>query len=874
MDGLPTGSVTFLFSDIEGSTRLLGAHPREYAQALVRHDELMRAAIAANEGVVFETIGDAVYAAFASPEQGVGAALDCQIALSDEDWGELEALRVRMAVHGGDVELRGAHYFGHALYLCARIMSTGHGGQVLLSQSWAELVARELPAGAALRPMGKHRLKDIAEPEAIFQLTHPDLRAEFPPLRSLDPHATNLPALPNRTVGRERETAEVQRLLRSTRLLTLVGTGGAGKTRLSLHAFSGMLGEFDAGVWFVALASVRSADDLPSTLASTLGVVERSGETPLQALKRHIGAKEMLLILDNFEQLVDASALVADLLSSCSGLKLVVTSRTPLHLAAERQFVVPPLTAGRLMTAPSESDAVTLFVERALAVRSDLPLNADGLAVIRDICVRLDGLPLAIELAAARTRVLTPAAMKARLDKVLPVLRISGGDLPERHRSMVAAIGWSHDLLDAADRATFGRLGIFVGGLTLEAARGALAPATEFETLEALTRLVDASLVEREIRPDGEPRFFMFEAIREYALERLAQAGQVDRAREAHAVWFLDYAVAAETRIRAADTGSMAAWLRRVEDEQPNLRSALDLFITRGDASPALRMCWGLGWFWITRSHLSEGRRWVEAALAIGAAAPSHERGRGALIAGQIALQQGDVTRSREWHEVALAVARADGDLGLVGNILCDLANVALLDGDGESAETLCEESLALRRQKGQPWAIGHALVNLAEALRFRDELGRAGETLDECLALDLDADLLLTARFDRAMLEFERGATDQAFVLLLASLRDWMPLGADVYVSSCLVGLGGVAREKGDAHRAATLLGAAHALLGPGGGRLWPADERTRSRIHARTRADLGEAGFDAAFAAGGTLSLEQAVELAGRTAASRHDR
>jgi len=865
--------VTFLFSDIEGSTRLLGTHPREYAQALVRHDELMRGAIAANDGVVFETIGDAVYAAFASPVDGVRAALQSQIALRNEDWGQLGEIRVRMAVHGGDVELRGAHYFGSALYLCARIMSTGHGGQLLLSDAWANAVRGELPPGVGLRPMGKHRLKDIPEPQTIYQLTHPDLIAEFAPLRSLDPNATNFPALPNRTVGRQRETAEVQRLLRSTRLLTLVGTGGAGKTRLSLHAFSGMLGEFDAGVWFVALSSIRSADDVPSTVASTLGVVERPGETPLQALKRHIGAKEMLLILDNFEQLVDASALVADLLSSCSGLKLVITSRTPLHLAAERQFVVPPLAAGRHRTAPSESDAVTLFVERALAVRSDLPLHADGLAVIRDICVRLDGLPLAIELAAARTRVLTPAAMKVRLDKVLPVLRISGGDLPERHRSMVAAIGWSYDLLDAADRATFGRLGIFVGGFTLEAARGALAPATEFETLDALTRLVDASLVEREIRPDGEPRFFMFEAIREYALERLAQAGGVDRAREAHAAWFLDYAVAAETRIRAAETGSMAAWLRRVEDEQPNLRTALELFITRRDASPALRMCWGLGWFWITRSHLSEGRRWVEAALAIAAGAPSLERGLGALIGGQIALQQGDVTRSREWHEVALSVARADGHLGLVGNILSDLANVALLEGDGDRAEALCEESLALRRQIGRPNGIGHALVNLAETLRFRDEVGRAGETLAECLALDLDADLLLTARFNQAMLELERGDMDQAFVLLLESLRDWMTLGADVYVSSCLVGLGGVAREKGDARRAARLLGAARALLMPGGARLWPADERTRSRIHARTRDDLGEAGFDAAFAAGGALSLEQAAELAGRTDTSRQD-
>jgi predicted ATPase/class 3 adenylate cyclase len=860
--------VTFLFSDIEGSTRLLGTHPREYAQALLRHDDLMRAAIAASEGVVFETIGDAVYAAFPSPGQGVRAALQSQLALGREDWGPLGAIRVRMAVHGGDVELRGAHYFGPALYLCARIMATGHGGQVLLSSSWAEAVRKDLQPGVDLRPLGKHRLKDIAEPQAIFQLTHPDLTAEFPPLRSLDPHATNLPALPNRTLGREHETDEVHRLLRSTRLLTLVGAGGVGKTRLALHACSGMLGEFDAGVWFVALASIRRADDVPSTLASTLGVVERPGETLLRSVRRHIGAKEMLLILDNFEQVLDAAALVADLLSSCSGLKVVVTSRTPLHLAAERQFAVPPLSARRVTASPSESDAVALFIERALAVRADLVLDTTGLAAIREICVRLDGLPLAIELAAARTRVLSPAAMKARLDNVLPVLRISGGDLPERHRSMMAAIGWSHALLETGDHATFARLGIFVGGFTLEAAHGVLSPATALETLDALTRLVDASLVEREIQPDGEPRFFMFEAIREYALERLAESGEADRARGDHAAWFREYAVAAETRIRTGASGSMAMWLRRVEDEQPNLRSALEFFITRGAALPALQMCWGLGWFWITRSHLSEGRRWAEAALAIGAGAPSPERGRGSLIAGQIALQQGDIAGAREWHDVALSVARADGDLGMVGNILCDLANVALLEGDGERAVALCEESLALRRRSGHPGAIGHALINLAEVLRFRDELGRASEVLTECLASDLDADLLLTARFDKAMLELERGDMDQAFVLLVGSLNDWMALRADVYVSSCLVGLAGVARLKGDAGRAAKLLGAAHSVLAPGGGRLWPADERTRSRIHARTRGDLGEAKFEDAFAAGGALPLEEAAALAGRAA------
>ncbi|QRN97056.1 tetratricopeptide repeat protein [Archangium violaceum] len=723
-----TVTVVFLFTDIEGSTRLLQAHPDAYRSAVRRHHELLRQAVETQGGVVFETVGDAVYASFPRPAEALAAALEGQRALHAEPWGELGTLKVRMGLHLGEVEPQGSHYFGAPLYRCARLMSTAHGGQIVLSGVVATAVSEPgaLPGGASLRDLGEHRLKDLPEPEHIYQLVHPALPAEFPPLRSLEPRPHNLPSPPSAFVGRWRELAELQRRLRDpkVRLLTLTGPGGTGKTRLSLQAGHHMLDEFRDGVWFVELASVSDPALVPSAIAQVLGVKADGERTELECLKERVRGRQMLLLLDNFEQVTTAAPVVVDLLRAGAELKVLVTSRALLWVSGEHDYPVPPMALPDLKALPPaerlmEFDSVRLFVERATAVRSDFRLSEENAAAVAEICSRLDGLPLAIELAAARVRQFPPPMLLRRLPSRLALSASNLGDLPARQRTLRGAIAWSYDLLSVEERALFRQLGVFVGGCTFQAVEAVCEGTEGFDILDGLASLADKSLLRQDVEPDGEPRFLILETIREYAWERASAEGNPAGLRQRHAAYFLALAEEADGRLRGPE---QLVWFDRLGREHDNVRAALSWALENAEAEVALRLCVAMMWFWGNRGHLAEGRRWAEAALQKGRGAPEGLRAKALLVAASLGTEQGDFAVARTHCLEALELLRPLGDLHGIAMSLSVLGNATRGLGDPVKARGYDEESLSLRRQLGDARGAAYVLRKLGwDALARRD---------------------------------------------------------------------------------------------------------------------------------------------------------
>jgi predicted ATPase/class 3 adenylate cyclase len=572
MPELPSGTVTFLLTDIEGSTRLWELYPESMRPALVRHDALISETVHRQGGTVIRSRGegDSLFAVFARATDAVAAAGAAQQQLQAEKWSTPTPLRVRMALHTGEADLRGGDYYGSAVNRCARLRAAAHGGQVLLSGATQALVQDQLPEGISLHDLGEHRLKDLVRPERIYQLRHPDLPADFPPLKTLDTRPNNLPVQPTPLLGREGELETARGLLRQddVRLLTLTGPGGTGKTRLGLQAAADLADEFEDGVFFIALASVSDPELVGSAIAQALGVRETGEPSFSQSLKRALREKQLLLLLDNFEQVLPAGRLVSELLASCPRLKLLVTSRAALHLRGEREFPVPPLALPDPRRLPAvetllQYAAVGLFIQQALAVKPDFAVTNENAPAVAEICHRLDGLPLAIELAAARVKLLSPQRMLSRLESRLNLLTGGARDLPARQQTLRGAITWSYDLLEAEEKSLFQRLAVFVGGCTLEDAEAVCSSNgdLELDVLGGTGSLVDKSLLRHEERGEDEARLTMLETIREYALERLEESGERDELRRRHAHHFLELAEAAAPRIQSADQG---AWLRRL----------------------------------------------------------------------------------------------------------------------------------------------------------------------------------------------------------------------------------------------------------------------------------------------------------------------
>jgi predicted ATPase/class 3 adenylate cyclase len=751
MSTLPTGAITFLFTDIHGSTRLWEEYSAAMETAVARHDELLRSAIESHDGYVFTTAGDGFGAAFSDPLNAVSAALAAQKSIANETW-VVGDFSVRMGLHTGVAQERGGDYFGPTVNRTARIGDAGHGGQILVSQTTRDLVADRLPAGVTLWPLGEHRLKDLGAPEMLHQAGHGDLQSEFPPLRTLNSHANNLPVELTSFVGRTDELEEIKARLRTSRLVTLTGVGGSGKTRLALHTAADMFGGFPDGVWMVELAPVVDGAEIPQHVAEMLGLewrsqVEPGGQdrrTAMEAIVEFVRDRTALLVLDNCEHLIGAAAMFTDrLLHSCRNLRVMATSREGLGVQGEHLIQVPSLGLPSMFGGDDEErgypDAMELFAERAAAV-SHFSLKDETAPVVADICLRLDGMPLAIELAAARTRILNVEQISERLTDAFRLLTGGARTALPRQQTLLATVDWSYQLLDGTERMVFDRLAVFRGGFFLEAAEAIVAGegVDDFEVFEVVASLAEKSMVQVKA---ASGRFGLLETLRQFALQKLTDSGEGDRWRERHADYYAEVAEQAHAGTRSRD---QVDWFERLDRDHENLKAALTWATEHGRIETAARITNGLWWFWGARGHVDTALSHVRA-LSAREDLPADLRT--GLLTGDAYLEfeGGDVPSSLPAGEQAVELARTLDDPAALSLALIYWANTASHNfGMWDEAHAGYDEGYALGERVASDWLMGwHALNkgwihriegNLEESERFltvaRDHLRRAGVPL------------------------------------------------------------------------------------------------------------------------------------------------
>jgi predicted ATPase/class 3 adenylate cyclase len=733
-------TVTLLFVDMEGSTALLTEIGETYAELLNTFHELLSAAVVDAGGAIVDTEGDGLFAAFPSGAGALKAAITAQRALDAQRWPADVSVSARMGVHTGEALHTADGYVGLDVHRAARIAAAAHGGQVIVSESTRVLAGGSLPEGVVLQELGPHRLKDLGDPVHLYQLTAPGLAADFPPLRSLEAVPNNLPTELTSFVGREDELAQGVELLAGTRLLTLTGPGGTGKTRLGLQIAAEVTDDFADGVWFVALAPISVAELVPTTVLKALDVPETVGVSARERLLDHLADRELLLVLDNFEQILDAAALVADILRATSGVKVLATSRAPLHVSGEQEMPVPPLDVpdpDRLpaLNALSEYESIALFVQRAAAVKPGFVVTDDNAAAVAAICAQLDGLPLAIELAAARIKLLSPEAILSRLEGRLALLSGGARDLPERQQTLRGAIDWSYDLLDDDARRLFNRLSVFVGGCTVEHAEGVCADAElGLDVLDGMALLLDHSLL-RQTEREGEPRFWMLATIREYAAERLEAAGEADEIRRRHARTYLALAEEAAGHLTGPDS---RVWLDRLEAEIDNFRAAEGWAVRTGKAEIALRLPTTVWRYFHMRGHVEEGQAALEEALALATSDDLATLRAEALEAiGSLAYWSGDMVEAERWYRESLDAYEALGDPAAVARALYNLSfPLAFRDERVEEAEALLARSLAIYTELGDTAGAAWVRWNSGYLSFWKGEFETARAQLSEALTV------------------------------------------------------------------------------------------------------------------------------------------
>ena len=810
---LPRGTVTFVFTDVAGSTKLLHEHGDEYANLLAAHRDVVRTALSRHSGVEVDTQGDAFFAAFARASDAVAATDEIREGLGDGP------VRVRIGIHTGEPLVTEEGYVGLDVHRAARIAAAAHGGQVVLSRTTCDLLASE----RRLRDLGEHRLKDLIEPERLFQLGD----AEFPPLRTLD--ATNLPVATSPLLGRERELAELVALLENRRLVTITGPGGTGKTRLALQVAAELVGTVSDGVFWVALGPLTDPDLVSTEIAQAIGAPDDLGG--------FVRGRELVLLLDNFEHLLVAAPVVAGLLATAASLRVLATSRAPLRISGELEYPLDPL---------DPTDAVALFVERARAVGRDIEPDA----TVEAVCARLDSLPLAIELAAARTRLLSPEALFARLERALPLLTHGSRDAPERQRTLRATIEWSYDLLGDESRRLLARLAVFAGSFPIEAAESVCDA-----TLSELAALVDLSL----LKPIGDERLLMLETIREYGQERLAESGEEETFRTRHAEEFARLAEAAyELRGQAE-----AEWSSRLDRDHDDLRAALE-WLLKTDPDAALELAGALGWFWFTRGYLAEGDARLWAALAA-SAADGRVRARALTASGALAARTGKVEEGRLRLEEAVIRWTEFGDREETAAALEALGWLLFYDaGEDEASLAAFEEARSIRQALGDRAGETPALVGVCQVLVALDEV-RAEALAHELL--ERGEDDVRTRHFalhflaDCALI---RGDCAEAEERYRQSLRDALDLGDIIETSAEVQGIAMARAGQGESARALELAAAVEALWRSLGTDLHVAFwDRLLERYLGQARAAMGTEA-DAARIRGLGLAFDDAVALA----------
>lgn len=865
---LPTGTVTILFTDIEGSTRLWEADSESMQAAIARHDALVRGAVEAHGGYVFKTVGDAFCVAFSTAQQALLATIAAQRALSTESWERTGTIRVRAALHTGVAELRESDYFGRSLNRVARLLDIGHGGQTLLSAATAELLQDHLPPGTSLHHLGERRLKDLERSEHVFQLDVEGLPHEFPELRSVELIPNNLPLQLTSFVGREEQLAALRHEQSAGRLVTLIGAGGAGKTRLAIQVAADIIDAYPDGAFFVDLAGLTEASLVPQTIAQAVGVREESGAQIMSTLIRQLRDKRMLAILDNCEHLVVACAEAAEtLLRNAPTVTLIATSREALGIPGESLFPVPPLAVpvADAGLAVVEYESARLFAERATAVMPGFQVTEDNAAAIAEICRRLDGIPLAIELAAARTAILSPQEIARRLDGRFRLLTDGRRTALPRQQTLHALIAWSHDLLGPEERILFRRSAVFAGGFTLEACEAvctAETPAGRLEAadiLDSLAGLVAKSLV---IADEGTTtRYRLLETVRGYAREELAASDEDDVLAERHLDWNLNLCRRAEPELVGAH---QREWFDRLAADHDNVRAAMAWGL---DHAPRqmLEMAKSLYWFWQARGHATEGRAWLDAGLDRPEAGAADKLRQGALLgAGSLAWLLGDDAAARRQLRESADIAAEIGDRRGRAIALAILGHSMVDAGDLAPARTVIEESVAIAREAGDPFVLGRSLGTFADLARHEGNDEETVRTADEAISVfervGMDEGIAFNLYYGSAGLRRRDPNGAVARLLRALELFGKLDLPHGLYIALLmLIDLVGPAAES-----TARLLGALDVLHERTGSRVTSADRQISERIRAAAVKALGPERFATLAAEGRTLPRSAIVSLA----------
>jgi predicted ATPase/class 3 adenylate cyclase len=906
MAGLPSGTVTFLFTDLEGSTRLWEEHPEAMRGALARHDEILQGATYDHEGCIVKMTGDGALAVFSDAADAAGAAIDAQLALGREAWGPTGELRVRMGLHTGTAELRGDDYYGVTLNRAARIMSVAHGGQVVCSQATEDLVVDRLPAGVALRDLGVHRLRDLASPVRLAQIVHAELSSEFPPLKSLDAFAGNLPLQVTSFVGRDEELAAIAKALEASPVVTLTGTGGVGKTRLAIHAAAEVVDQFRDGVWLCELAGAADDEAALQVVAETLRVTKRPGTTLEASIVEAMIPKQILVVLDNCEHVLDVTGrLSVALVQSCPEVRVLATSREALAVPGEQVAPVRPLATPEPVSdqnAIVAASSARLFTDRARGARPTFTVDIYNAEAVAEICRRVDGIPLALELAAARIVALSAADIAAKLDERFRLLAGGRRGAVDRHQTLRATVDWSYSLLDDRDRSVFDRLAVFMGGFHIASAE-AVATDGEIEAwdvVDALTSLVAKSMVVVDEHPTGGVRYQMLETLRQYALDRLSENGQLEQFRRRHAQHFALFAEKLGPQLLGSEE---LLWRERYREEVDNLRAAVAWALDSADdadAELAVRLIAALA---AEAAHEETGGMETMAERALDRARRSTD-GRRCAVLGAAAWS---ALRHRTDFTTAIALAREALDrgvdvdcpapqipyvaLGLARGYAGDAAEIRMLyqeakrvfaaigapsfayafvqsslafaeatGSEGSRAAEEAEEALRMARALGNPTQLSVALYVLALTI-WHDEPTRARDALDESVALVWSGASATTYGMTMALLaQLQAQDGDPAALRTLrdglsdSTRRDRLQSGTllDRAIQVCIA--------LGHVELAVLLAGVIENGPLAGMSSLSAVEVEARARVLDSVRADVGDVTYAAAFQRGAAMTYDEA--------------